>query len=283
MEFLQNLARLLTQNVVELFVFGLVLIILQRLLPLRAEQKNWDKSSAIDIAYSFLLTLSTPFFYTVPMAVTESLMDHYPVLANIGWDISDNLPFAAQLFLAVFVIDLLGYWRHRLMHYKWLWPIHVIHHCSKRLNWLSTERFHLFNHIITTSINIVFVQILLGQEVSLISTLLRRFYNLFIHANIKLDYGPLGVIFVSPRFHHWHHSVDPAVANKNYATFFALNDWCFGTFYLPKGKSYPQELGARDAIDENMAAQFIYPFKAWAKLIRGQSPGIAQQTDCPDP
>jgi sterol desaturase/sphingolipid hydroxylase (fatty acid hydroxylase superfamily) len=97
---------------------------------------------------------------------------------------------------------------------KWLWPIHAIHHCSSRLNWLSTERFHVLNYFISSVINTIFVQLLFGVEVALLGAFLRRLYNFFIHANVDVDYGVFGYIFVSPRFHHWHHSLDEPATDK---------------------------------------------------------------------
>ena len=56
-----------------------------------------------------------------------------------GWDLG------WELLLATFLVDLVGYWRHRLMHSRFLWPFHTIHHSPKELDWLSNERFHQHN------------------------------------------------------------------------------------------------------------------------------------------
>lgn len=47
-----------------------------------------------------------------------------------------------QFALALPLVDFVGYWRHRFMHSKFLWPFHAIHHSSKTLDWLSNERNH---------------------------------------------------------------------------------------------------------------------------------------------
>ena len=266
-EFIPNLLRLLVWNAGELIVFGMIMMLLQLWLTAYKEQSAWDRSSVIDITYSFILAFSTPFFYLLPIAIVDTLVQQHPALSTLPDRLSYSVPFAAQLLIAVFIIDFISYWRHRLMHCRWLWPIHAVHHCSKRLDWLSTERFHLLNYGVTLTVNVVPTQLLFGPEVALIAAFLRRFYNFLIHANIRLDYGVAGYVFVSPRFHHWHHSLDTVAADKNYSTFFSCIDWVFGTFYLPDGKRYPVTVGERDNIKENFIVQFLHPFRVWLSWL----------------
>ena len=118
-------------------------------------------------------------------------------------------------------------------------------------------------------------QLLFGLEAALLAAFLRRFYNFFIHANIRLDYGVAGYVFVSPLFHHWHHSKDELAANKNYCTFFSCIDWIFGTFYLPESRRYPDVVGEKDNIKENVTAQFMHPFKVLLSWGRGRLRSLA--------
>jgi sterol desaturase/sphingolipid hydroxylase (fatty acid hydroxylase superfamily) len=266
-EFIQKLLYLLIWNAGELIVFGLMMILLQVFLSAHKEQKMWDRSSVIDISYSFILAFCTPFFYLVPISIVDSLVQQNPTLASFPSQLSEGIPLLLQVLIAVFIIDFIGYWRHRMMHTKWLWPIHAIHHCSKRLDWLSNERFHFLNYFITLTINVVPTQLLFGPEVALLGALLRRLYNFVIHTNVRMDYGIASYIFVSPRFHHWHHSADEIVADKNYCTFFSCIDWMFGTYYLPGDKRYPDTIGERDHIKENLIVQLLHPFKVWKSFL----------------
>ena len=266
-EFLQKTLGLVVWNTGELLIFGGILVILQWWIPVNNKQNNWDKSSFIDISYSFILTLCTPLFLVIPIVIVDILISYSPTLKKIPEQLSSQWPILLQILIAIIVVDFVSYWRHRMMHLKWLWPIHAIHHCSRRLNWLSTERFHVLNYFITSTINTILVQILFGPEVTLVGAFLRRFYNLFIHANIKMDYGYLGYILVSPRFHHWHHSLNKQVRDKNYSTFFSCIDLLFGTFYLPRDGTYPMHFGEPDNIEESLAVQFYYPFKTWTRWI----------------
>lgn len=266
-EFLKKIVTLLVWNFGELITFGLILVIIQWLIPVNRYQRNWDKSALIDISYSFILALCTPLFLIVPVAILDNLISLNSSLKNIPEQFASQWSIPLQIFIAVLVVDFVSYWRHRVMHLKWLWPIHAIHHSSRRLNWLSTERFHPLNYFITSTINTLLVQLLFGPEVTLIGAFLRRFYNFFIHANIKMNYGYLGYLLVSPCFHHWHHSLNKQAKDKNYSTFFSCIDLLFGTFYLPPDATYPKQLGESDCIKENITTHFFYPFKTWKNWI----------------
>ncbi len=266
-EFIQKIVTQLAWNAAELLVFGVIMMLLQIFLFSYSNQKLWDKSSLIDLGNSFILAFCTPFFLILPMGVVDKLIQLNPAVTTLSIDLANHMSLGLQVLIAVFVIDFIGYWRHRLMHTRWLWPIHSIHHCSKRMDWLANERFHVLNYLIITTITIVITQIFFGPVVVLISAFLRRFYNFLIHSNVRMDYGILGYVFVSPRFHHWHHSADATIINSNYCTFFSCIDWVFGTFHLPKGGSYPSTIGEPDHIKENLLTQFLHPFKVWGSWL----------------
>jgi hypothetical protein len=49
-------------------------------------------------------------------------------------------------------------------------------------------------------------------------------------------------LFVTPAFHHWHHSDDPAHYDKNFASQWPIMDWLFGTMHFPKNE-WPASYG----------------------------------------
>lgn len=265
----QRLAVACGFNAAELVFFGLGLAVLQRLIPAYPAQANYTRDGAHDLFYSFVLTASTPFFIALPMAVVGAAQAAFPALAAAPAALAGRVGLGGQVLLAVLVIDLVSYFRHRLMHTRWLWPVHAIHHSSRRLTWLSTERFHLLNHLVTATINIVVVRLFFPPVPTFLSSMLRRGYNFFIHSNVRVDYGPLGYLLVSPRFHHWHHSRAAEAIDTNFSTFFSGVDWLFGTFYLPADGSYPADLGEPGDIPEDLVAQAAYPFREWGRMARG--------------
>jgi sterol desaturase/sphingolipid hydroxylase (fatty acid hydroxylase superfamily) len=53
---------------------------------------------------------------------------------------------------------------------------------------------------------------------------------------VRLNYGPLRYVPVSPEFHHWHHSSEHEARDKNFGGIFAFFDLLFGSVHLPKGR-----------------------------------------------
>ncbi|PIQ97098.1 MAG: hypothetical protein COV67_06070 [Nitrospinae bacterium CG11_big_fil_rev_8_21_14_0_20_56_8] len=176
-------------------------------------------------------------------------------------------PFLVQLVLVLFAMDFIGYWRHRLMHSKYFWPFHTIHHSSGSVDWLSNERMHPVNQFINTIVSfLILIALVEDPFLSSICIFLRRGYSLYIHCNARISYGPLDYVLTSPLFHRWHHANCPEAENRNFAIFFSCIDWMFGTHYLPARREDPEQLGlVRDRIPDGLLGQWIYPF---AKLFR---------------
>jgi len=178
-----------------------------------------------------------------------------------GWNLG------LQLLLSLFIVDLAAYWRHRLMHTRFFWPFHAIHHSSKNLDWLSNERFHPINTYISYLLSLA-VKILFFEDPFVLALCmpLRKAYGMFIHSNIKISYGPLDAIFISPLAHRWHHAANE-MADKNYCTFFSFLDKLFGTYYVPGDKKEPASVGlANDDVTNRFWPQMCYPFIKLARM-----------------
>jgi len=63
--------------------------------------------------------------------------------------------------------------------------------------------------------------------------ILKRIRGLVVHSNIDIRWRLIERIYVTPFFHHWHHSDEPGTWNKNYAVSLPVTDWLFGTLHLP--------------------------------------------------
>lgn len=181
----------------------------------------------------------------------------------------DGLPMVVTMFIAVFVGDFVGYWRHRLEHTPLLWPSHAVHHSDEHMTWIALERFHPINRVTTFVIDSG-VLLLFGfpAEAVLANNLVRHYYGYFIHADLPWTYGPLGKVFVSPAMHRWHHAADVAAFDTNYATVFSVFDRAFGTFRVPGLCTSP--LGVTDDLGKTWSAQMGYAFsaRAYRRLFR---------------
>ncbi|NEU96660.1 sterol desaturase family protein [Bradyrhizobium uaiense] len=96
-----------------------------------------------------------------------------------------------------------------------------------------------------------------------------------VHANIRLNYGPLRHVLVSPEFHHWHHSSETAARDKNFAGLFSFCDVLFGTAYLPKGQD-PKAFGVDYPMPSSYLALLAYPFVVWTSKHKRNDPSASQ-------
>jgi lathosterol oxidase len=80
------------------------------------------------------------------------------------------------------------------------------------------------------------------------------------HANTRINFGFLKYVFVTPQYHHWHHSDDPKAYDKNFAIHFPFIDMMFGTYY-PMGNTWPESTGLGDVkFPKGFVKQFAFPF-----------------------
>lgn len=259
--FLYKLINITLSHGHQLITFGIIFLLLEILIPIHKDLSSWNKKTLLDFSYSFLLVLSVAFFYIIPISLASFFLTH--LLQSPQTPLLTEYVLYLQILLATIAVDFVGYWRHRVMHSSIMWPVHAVHHSSQSLSWLSLDRMHIIDHFVTVTLNIIVLVILVDPFAAVVTLYMRRVYGQFIHANVNIHYGPLNYIFTSPLFHHWHHSHEPQAMNKNYAVFFSCFDYIFGSFYLPKDNHFPQQLGIRDHLRENLIAHFLHPFKKW--------------------
>jgi len=167
----------------------------------------------------------------------------------------------------VLLMDMVTYWTHRAFHrFPLLWRFHAIHHSATTVRWSTTARVHPLNDLVNYVVALLPFA-LLGFPIALALKLLPvvMFYALMAHAQLRLDFGPLRSVLVSPRFHRWHHTHSSEGGNMNFANVFALWDRLFGTYYLPEGRE-PERFGLDDGGPrESYLAHLVYPFRRHAR------------------
>src|SRR5260370_5128823 len=178
-------------------------------------------------------------------------------------------PFWLQVLAAILAGDIIGYWRHRLLHMKYGWPFHAVHHSSEEMDWLSNDRVDVGENLVTAAFAAGGLFCLgFSPEAAVAQVFARRSYGLFLHCNITWSYGVLDRIFVSPRNHRWHHSADPRAIDRNFATFFSFLDVLFGTYFMPRVE-FPHQLGLiREKMPAGYVRQVTYPYLALWRVLR---------------
>ena len=173
------------------------------------------------------------------------------------------LPWPVGVVAAVFLIDVVDYWTHRLMHHSVLWGIHAVHHTDQRLTWMSAFRVHFLERPVMAVgyfVGLGWVGFPLSHLIA--AAAIAYLHNRYVHCHLGWNHGPLAKVLASPNWHRWHHSVDPAAHNKNFANVFSCLDVVFGTYYNP-GKC-ETEVGLGEP-SPGPVGLFFYPFTYWLR------------------
>jgi sterol desaturase/sphingolipid hydroxylase (fatty acid hydroxylase superfamily) len=142
----------------------------------------------------------------------------------------------------------------------WLWRFHAIHHSIEELDWLAASRVHPVDQIVTRGVSLAPAFALGFSEWAVgASIVLFHWQAVFVHSNLRIGFGPLRFLFASPEFHHWHHSSDLAVRDRNFAAQLPFLDAAFGTLHMPAGQ-VPSAYGLDRPMPQRYARQLLLPF-----------------------
>ena len=79
---------------------------------------------------------------------------------------------------------------------------------------------------------------------------------------MRFFFGALERVVVTPRFHHWHHAVEEAARDRNFAVHLPILDRIFGTEHLPR-RAWPERYGITgEPVPAGWGGQLVYPFRA---------------------
>ena len=169
-------------------------------------------------------------------------------------------PLALQVALLLLATDFCQYWLHRAFHCAALWPLHAVHHSAREVNWTTTFRTHPLNELAATASLSVAARLAGFSEASLLVAAPIFFLSgVVTHANLGWTFGPLRFVLASPVFHRWHHSLEPAARERNFAPMFPVWDLIFGTFRMPRGE-HPGRYGA-DGVPGDLLGQLVHPLR----------------------
>ena len=189
----------------------------------------------------------------------------------VGWTDPTGLqswvaavPWGVQLLLAIVVADLAQYAVHRTYHsVAWLWRFHAVHHSSEAMDWLAGSRIHLVETMVTRSAVLIPLMLLgVSPQAMNAYVIIVGVQAVLSHANLRVGAGWLRYVVVTPHYHHWHHSADPAYADKNFAIHLPVIDMIFGTFKVPPHQ-WPDSYGVIDEpLPGDILGQHLYPFRS---------------------
>ncbi len=244
----------------DILISAIVFIPIELFLPKRLDQTKFHPEWRTDLVYfviSHLLIQVIGLVIQLPAQL---------IFAKVGLDsfqtFIKDIPFLLQLFVALFVADLFQFTGHYLFHkVPFLWRFHAVHHSTKKIDWLAGSRTHFVDLVAVRAISFIPIYAC-GFSTAVFSTyvVIVSIQAVLAHANTRINFGFLKYIFVTPQYHHWHHSDDPKAYDKNFCIHFPFIDMIFGTYY-PMKDTWPESTGLGDVkFPKGFLKQFIFPF-----------------------
>ncbi|MFI5040641.1 MAG: sterol desaturase family protein, partial [Acidimicrobiales bacterium] len=172
-------------------------------------------------------------------------------------------PVAAQFVEGFLIGSFTEYFGHRAAHrVPLLWRFHKVHHSITEMDWLASAHLHPIDTVWTRGCTVIPLFVLGFSRGSFGGiVVLATVQAIFIHANVRLTFGPLRWLVATPEFHHWHHAADEAAHDTNFAGEFPWIDALFGTLYLPKGQM-PASYGIEEVQPDGYLRQLAWPFRS---------------------
>jgi sterol desaturase/sphingolipid hydroxylase (fatty acid hydroxylase superfamily) len=245
-----------------LAILSLIFVPLELLFAVHPK-KVFRKQIATDLGYFFISSLLPAALLSAPMGLL-ALVLHRAVPSSF-LAITAAWPLWLQIIAALIAAEVGYYWAHRLSHeIPFLWRFHSIHHSAEEVDFLVNTRAHPIDLLFGRFCALVPIYVLglggpktpSGSLVPILATLITTTWGFFIHANIRLRFGPLEWLISTPAFHHWHHTLSGPI-NRNYASTLPWLDRIFGTHYLPK--DFPTAYGTLDKLPDSLTDQLVYP------------------------
>jgi sterol desaturase/sphingolipid hydroxylase (fatty acid hydroxylase superfamily) len=232
---------------------------LERAFALRREQGPFRPGWLTDTQYFFMSHALVQLMSVLVLApaVSVGALLAMPALQQAV----QQAPLLVQFLACVLVADLAQYWVHRAFHaIPWLWRFHAVHHSVETMDWIAGSRLHLLDVIATRGLVLLPLVVLGFDERAVLAYLaLVSFHAVFIHANFAPRTAWLERWIAMPRYHHWHHAIEPEAVNRNFAVHLPMIDRWFGTQYLP-GHEWPSGYGvAGVAPPDGYIRQFVWP------------------------
>lgn len=240
-------------------ILAVIFVPLERVFPARPGQRVLRRELVTDAAFFLGQYLVFAAVAVAALASVDAALGGLFPAALRAW--SGGLPLWGQAALALVLGDLLTYWFHRACHhFPLLWRFHAVHHSAEELDWVAAHREHPFDGLVT-QLCVNLPGIALGLPFAALGGLaaFRGLWAIFIHSNVRLPTGPLGVLLGAPELHHWHHARGPEMRH-NFANLAPYLDLLFGTYHRPRGpETYP--LGLDDPWPRRYLAQLVRPFR----------------------
>lgn len=264
---IEHLADIIVQSIWSVvLIVGLAWFVEQRH-PIEPRQSRSD----IFLEYRLILTnivlkrLVAPLSGVLMAMVVNMVGGGFITLRGDGWW------FPLSFAIIIFIVEVEGYWIHRLQHsVPFLWSMHSLHHSAEAMTAATGARHYWVEGAILAA--------LLPSAAMLFKfppEVLRIVPYFFIteqlaHMNAKVQLGPLTLVLNNPQFHRIHHSVEPQHYDKNFCKNLPIMDIIFGTAWIPAKDEFPRTGLLTKEKPESVLEGIIWPIRrvpAFRKLV----------------
>lgn len=244
--------------VIGLLVVAAVFVPMERVLALRPQRvlrAGWRTDLVHFVVDGALTTIGLVLVVIVVGGLLRALVPD-SVRHAIGAQ-----PAFVQFALGLVIAEVGGYWGHRASHrVPWLWRFHRLHHSIEEMDWLAAARLHPVDQVFTRSCFVVPLFALGFSRATFGAFLVfATFQALFVHANVRVRFGPLRYVVATPQFHHWHHAAERGAYDSNFAGELPVLDAVFGTLRMPA--HWPERYGIDERAPSGYLHQLAWPFR----------------------
>ncbi len=156
---------------------------------------------------------------------------------NSGWGLLNRgwAPWWVRCTLAFFLLDLIKYGLHRVLHsIPVLWRVHQVHHSDTDIDLSTGLRSHPLERFVGLVVYLAAIALLAPPAWAVLANeLVSLTQSFFQHANASLPVWlerPLRAVWITPEMHRIHHSDEIPEQNANLGDIFPWWDRLFGTY-----------------------------------------------------
>lgn len=245
-----------------------------------------NRSAVTDLGFTFLSfsTLKWLVEYVLTLGVAFLAVRLGDTLATrLGWarwELPSDGVLAVILAFTIYFLSttFIGYWQHRLLHWRWFWNLHRFHHSATELNLLTGFRVNpaeSVTNVVTALSPLVFFKV---PNAGLFANFV--FVNLVLgqlqHSELPWTFGWFGRWVVTPpSVHHIHHSVDPEHHHSNYSNC-PLWDRLFGTWYAGEKRPSAYGIAGGEHIERPATQWLIDVWLFYREVVRSLA-GVGQR------
>ena len=212
--------RIVAIGPASLIIVGLFMIA-ERVWPAQQGRSLFARGHRQDVLFTVLnATLTLPFVAALSLSFAAVVRARMPWLTFPRFAALPHYLVIAIIFVAM---DGCNWAAHLANHrVRALWRFHELHHSQEDMSVLTVFRTHPFVHFVYLVALIPGIVLIANGGIS--TGLLIGYAGAvgLAHSNIRLGFGPLGRIFVSPNFHRIHHRLE---GRQDVNLGFALSIW----------------------------------------------------------